>query len=165
MHGESNRMEHILELFLKNGLRPLSMLPEIAGLERVVNRAEIAVLLMLRFRGEMTMSELAAELGAPLSTMTSLAQRLVRKGLIDRRQSGKDQRIILVELTEEGLQMVSQVWETLEKVFARVQAALSADELDQFLALAVKIGKAMQGQEEGKTAAPSSKIRSIPIDD
>lgn len=142
-------MEQILELFLKNGLRPLSLLPEMAGLERKVNRSEIAVLLMLHFRGEMTMSALASELGAPLSTMTSLAQRLVRKGLIVRYPSDKDQRIILVQLTEEGMQIVSQARAIIEKVFARVQAALSANELKQFLSLAVKIGKAVQGQEMG----------------
>jgi len=158
-------MEQILELFLKNGLRPLSLLPEMAGLERKVNRSEIAVLLMLHFRGEMTMSALASELGAPLSTMTSLAQRLDRKGLIKRYPSDKDQRIILVQLTEEGMQIVSQARAIIEKVFARVQAALSANELKQFLSLAVKIGKAVQGQEMGGTVAPSSKIRNIPIDD
>jgi DNA-binding MarR family transcriptional regulator len=158
-------MEQILELFLKNGLRPLSLLPEMAGLERKVNRSEIAVLLMLHFRGEMTMSALASELGAPLSTMTSLAQRLVRKGLIVRYPSDKDQRIILVQLTEEGMQIVSQARAIIEKVFARVQAALSPNELKQFLSLAVKIGKAIQGQETWGTVAPSSKIRNIPIDD
>ncbi|MGG2196462.1 MarR family winged helix-turn-helix transcriptional regulator [Paenibacillus validus] len=158
-------MEQILELFLKNGLRPLSMLPDMAGLERVVNRSEIAVLLMLHFRGKMTMTALASELGAPLSTMTSLAQRLVRKGLIERRQSGTDQRIILVQLTDEGLQLVLQVKATIEKVFIRVQAALSADELNQFLALAVKIGKAVQERETGGTEAQTSKVRNIPIED
>jgi DNA-binding MarR family transcriptional regulator len=159
-------MEHILELFLKNGLRPLSLLPEIVGLERAVNRSEIAVLLMLHFRGEMTMSELASELGAPLSTMTSLAQRLVRKGLIARRQSDKDQRIILVELSEKGLQLVSQVRSTIEGAFARVQASLSDEELKQFLSLAIKIGKAIQGQEVGETPiAQPSKVRNIPIVD
>ncbi|MCC2686549.1 MAG: transcriptional regulator [Paenibacillaceae bacterium] len=159
-------MDHIFELFLKNGLRPLSLLPEIVGLERAVNRSEIAVLLMLHFRGEMTMSELASELGAPLSTMTSLAQRLVRKGLIARRQSDKDQRIILVELSEKGLQLVSQVRSTIEGAFARVQASLSDEELKQFLSLAIKIGKAIQGQEVGETPiAQPSKVRNIPIVD
>ncbi|MCL6445118.1 MAG: MarR family transcriptional regulator [Alicyclobacillus sp.] len=158
-------MEQILELFLKNRLRPLSLLPEMAGLERKVNRSEIAVLLMLHFRGEMTMSALASELGAPLSTMTSLAQRLVRKGLIERYPSDKDQRIILVQLTEEGMRIVSQARAIIEKAFARVQAALSDNELKQFLSLAVKIGKAIQGQEMEGTVAPSSKIRNIPIDD
>lgn len=158
-------MEQILSLFLKNGLRPLSLLPEMSSLERKVSRSEIAVLLMLHFRGEMTMSTLASELGAPLSTMTSLAKRLVRKGLIERTPSDKDQRMILVQLTEEGRQIVLQAKAIVEKAFARVQNALSADELQQFLSLAVKIGKAIQGQEAAETKMPSSKIRNIPIDD
>ena len=69
-------MEQIFELFIKNGLRPLSLLPEMAGLEQAVNRSDLAALLMLHFRGELAMSAFAGELGVPLSTMTSLAKRL-----------------------------------------------------------------------------------------
>ena len=65
-------LDQMLELFLKNGLRPLSFLSETAELDREVNRSELTALLMLHFRGQLTMSALASHLGVPLSTATSL---------------------------------------------------------------------------------------------
>ena len=87
------------------------------------------------------------ELGAPLSTVTSLVKRLVRKGLINRAHSDKDQRIILVQLTEEGKELALQARAIMENMFLRVQAALSNDELQQFLTLVVKVGKACRGRK------------------
>lgn len=158
-------MEQLLELFLKNGLKPLNMIFDTTELERVVNRSDIAALLILHLRGEMTMSGLAEDLGAPLSTITSLAKRLVKKGLIERNQSSKDQRILLVRLTDEGQRLALKARNTIESIFARVQAALSVDELNTFIILALKIGKALQTREDKKIEIQDNKLRKIPIND
>ena len=68
-------LDQMLELFLQNGLRPLSFLSETAELDREVNRSELTALLVLQFRGQLTMSALASHLGVPLSTTTSLVKR------------------------------------------------------------------------------------------
>jgi DNA-binding MarR family transcriptional regulator len=159
-------LDQMLELFLQNGLRPLSFLSETAELDREVKRSELTALLVLHFRGQLTMSALASNLGVPLSTTTSLVKRLVRKGLIDRTQSAKDQRIMNVELTGEGIKLALQARAVMEGMFARIQAALSKEELQQFLSLVVKVGKAMQekeSKENSKTTDP--KLRKIAIDD
>ena len=158
-------MEQILELFLKNGLRPLGLLSEIGGLEKEVNRSELSALLILSFRGEMTTSMLAAELGAPLSTITSMAKRLVQKGLIERNQSTKDQRIILIQLTGKGQQLAIQAKGIVENIFSRVKAALTTHELELFISLALKIGKALQKNETKDTVIEDQKLRKITIDD
>ena len=136
-------MDQLLELFFKNGLRPLNLLFNTTDLERKVNRSDLAALLMLNIHGEMTMSELAEVLGAPLSTATSLAKRLVKKGLIERNQSSKDQRILLVRITDEGQRLAVQARTIIENVITRVQAVLSADELNQFISLVLKIRKSI----------------------
>jgi len=158
-------MEQMLELFLKNGLRPLSLFSETGGLEKEVNRSELSALLILHFRSEMTTSMLATELGAPLSTITSLAKRLVRKGLIERNHSTKDQRIILIRLTAKGKQLALQAKAIMENIFSRVQTILSTDELEQFLSLALKIGRALQKNESKETVIEDQKLRKITIDD
>jgi len=158
-------MEQLLEFLFKSGLRPLSILFETDHLERKVTRSELAALLMLHFHGEMAMSALAAELGAPLSTMTSLVKRLVRKGLVERNRSEMDQRVILVRLTEEGEELALQAKATMEKGFSRVQAALSADELQQLISLAVKVIKTLQQKDSPETGKPNQALRKIPIDD
>jgi DNA-binding MarR family transcriptional regulator len=158
-------MEQMLELFLKHGLRPLSLFSETRGLEKEVTRSELSALLILHFRNEMTMSNLSTDLGAPLSTITSLTKRLVRKGLIERNQSTQDQRIILIRLTVKGQLMALQAKEIMENIFSRVQSALSMKELEQFVSLALKIVKALQKSETNETTNQDQKLRKITIDD
>lgn len=158
-------MEQLLELFFKNGLRPLNLLFDTTDLERKVNRSDLAALLMLHLHGEIGMSELAENLGAPLSTVTSLAKRLVKKGLIKRNQSTKDQRVLLVRLTDEGQRLALQARLIIENIITRVQATLSTQELDQFISLALKIGKALQSKEDLTLGLQDTKLQKIRIDD
>lgn len=160
-------MEHIFELLLKNGLRPLSLLPELDEAALHTSRSEIAVLLLLSLRGAIPMSELSEKLGAPLSTMTSIAKRLVRKGYIERRKSSQDQRIILVQPTAQGQELIVRVRDRVEEVFSRVQAAFTADELNQFLSLAMKLGRVLQQERGEATTKPESNsaLRKIDIND
>ena len=51
-------LDQMLELFLQNGLRPLSLLSETAKFEQEVNRSDLSALLVLHFRGEMSTSVL-----------------------------------------------------------------------------------------------------------
>ena len=118
-------MNQILELLLKNGLRPLSFLFESIELERTLNRSDLIALLMLYLRGEMTMSKLAEDLSIPLSTATSLAKRLVHKGLINRSPSSEDKRIMLVQLTSEGEKVALHLNGLIENIITRVQSSLT----------------------------------------
>lgn len=158
-------MNQILELFLKNGLRPLSFLFESIELERKLNRSDLIALLMLHLRGEMTMSNLAEYLGIPLSTTTSLAKRLVHKGLINRNPSGEDKRIMLVQLTSEGEKVALHLNGLIESIIKRVQSSLTVEELNEFISLAIKIGKALQQKDDVKTVPQTIKSRTIKIDD
>ena len=124
-------MEQLFDLFLQSGLRPLSVISETAELEKVVNRSELATLLILKYYNEIPMSELASKLGSPLSTVTSLSKRLVHKGLVERNHSSKDQRIILVKLTDKGEELAEIAKGIIQKILMRVQAALSDEELNQ----------------------------------
>ncbi|WP_337913006.1 MarR family transcriptional regulator [Paenibacillus arenosi] len=158
-------IEQLLDLFVKNGLRPLNWMPEARELEQSVNSSELSALVLLDYYEELTMSELAEHLGAPLSTITSLAKRLVRKGLIARNQSERDQRIILVRLTSEGKQLASQAKTILESSLERVQSALTADELEQFVTLALKVGRALQQNSKEEKVRPAKSLHKIQIED
>lgn len=158
-------MNQILELLLKNGLRPLSFLFESIELERKLNRSDLIALLMLHLRSEMTMSKLAEDLGIPLSTTTSLAKRLVHKGLINRNPSNEDKRIMLVQLTSEGEKVALHLNGLIENIITRVQSSLTVEELNQFISLAIKIGKALQQKDDVKAVPQTNKSRIIKIDD
>lgn len=60
---------------------------------------EIKVLLLLGEKGEMIMTDLAAALQAPLSTVTRIMDRLESKQMAERFRSSEDRRIVIVNLT------------------------------------------------------------------
>lgn len=158
-------MEQLFELFLKHGVRPLSFLTEAVELEQAVNRSELAAILIMQLHEEMTMSELASALGVPLSTMTSLGKRLVRKGLMNRTQSGTDQRITLIRLTAEGHQLASQAKEMMNRVLERVRTTLSKDEMDQFVFLIQKVAIALSHGDDSMPERQKPVSRKIQIED
>ena len=137
-------MQQWFELFFKNGLRPLSMLPEALHHELQLTGSDLATLLLLHIHKRLTMSEMADYLGAPLSTVTSIAKRLVRKGYIFREKSPHDQRIIMNQLTEDGESIAREAFGTMQTMFERVERALSPEELQQFIQLSLKVAAALQ---------------------
>jgi DNA-binding MarR family transcriptional regulator len=157
-------MEQLFELFLKSGLRPILFEPEMMELEREVSKSELFTLLMLQFRGESTTSELAADLGVPLSTFTSIGQRLSRRGLIERKRNPKDRRIILVNLTPEGRALADRARTYVELMLQRVQAALTEEELTQFISLLLKVLRAVQADAIDSGANQNTAVRRIPIE-
>jgi DNA-binding MarR family transcriptional regulator len=157
-------MEQLFEFFLKQGLRPMALFDEMLELEQSVNRSELAAVLMLQHHGEMTMTELAAALGAPLSTLTSLAKRLAAKGYIERSQSGQDQRITLIRLAEPGRILGDSSKETMNRVLARVQTVLSDEEQEQFIRLFMKVAKALQQKTDVHKETAKPPLRKIEIE-
>lgn len=63
---------------------------------------EIKVLLLLGDKEEMIMTDLAACLSAPLSTVTRIIDRLEGKELVERSRSAEDRRIVIVRESAKG---------------------------------------------------------------
>ncbi|WP_028649553.1 MarR family winged helix-turn-helix transcriptional regulator [Nocardiopsis sp. CNT312] len=68
------------------------------------------VLLALWERDALTVKELGRALRLDSGTLSPLLRRLERAGLLDRRRSAADERVVEVTLTEEGERMRSRVW-------------------------------------------------------
>ncbi len=137
-------MLQLYDLFLKTGLRPFAFMSDTLHLEQNVTRSDMSTLLILLFRGDLTMSELAAEMGAPLSSMTSIAKRLERKGYIARATSAQDQRVKLVTLTQEG-RLLGKQWESIMLgMLGRLETAFSTEEMEQFTTLLFKAARVFQ---------------------
>ncbi|SFJ84569.1 MarR family winged helix-turn-helix transcriptional regulator [Thermoflavimicrobium dichotomicum] len=140
-------MKQLITLLLQHGLKPLLFDSEIGKLERKFTRSELIALILIKHKGQMTMSQLAAELGAPLSTVTSIGQRLKRRGFIERTRDPKDRRNIIIHLTENGEQLAQQLMELVNQVLKRIEQVLTTEEQEQLLTLIVKVMKAIQTME------------------
>ncbi|MBU5349659.1 MarR family transcriptional regulator [Paenibacillus lautus] len=137
-------MQHLYDLFLKTGLRPFAFMTDTLQLEQKVTRSDMSTLLILLLRGDLTMSQLASEMGAPLSSMTSIAKRLERKGLIARATSAQDQRVKLVTLTQEGLQLAKEWEQIMMAMLSRLETAFTPEEMEQFTTLLFKAARVFQ---------------------
>lgn len=158
-------MQQLYDILLKTGLRPFAFFSETAKFERHLNRSELSTLVILSFRGELAMSELAAELGAPLSSMTSIAKRLEGKGYIERFSSMKDQRITLVRMTPQGVNIAADAQKIMESTLRRVEQALTPEELEQFISLVYKIINAFPKDGVVVEKDAQSSVKRIRIED
>ena len=156
-------MERLLDLILTGGLRPPLFHPDVLALDRQLPRSEMLALVLLQRHGERTMSELAENLGAPLSTASGIGERLARRGLVQRRRRPEDRRVVVVRLTRKGETAAGKLREQIDGVLRRVAGALTEEELGQLLALLAKVWAAFQGPPQ--ETSPGTAFRSIPIEE
>ena len=99
-----------------------------------VTIAQHRVLVLLAARGDLAIGDIAEGLGVNPSNATRYCDRLQRLGLIARTRSPQDGRVVHVELTTGGRDLVRDVTERrraeVEKVLAQMTSAESASVLD-----------------------------------
>ena len=67
-----------------------------------VNEKELMIIAFVGDNKSVKMSEIAENLKAPLSTLTSIADKLVANKFLTRYNSDEDRRVVKVALTEKG---------------------------------------------------------------
>ena len=125
------RMTKIIDSIIIPGKHPL---PDLA-----VTPREIKVMILLGDKGETTMTELAAAIDAPLSTVTRIADKLERKGLILRSRSDRDRRIVVVAASEKGQMLHNSMREQQLAVSHKMLELLGSDEREVFLELMARM--------------------------
>lgn len=85
-------------------------------------------------RESATMSELAQLLSVPLTTMTSMVTRLVKRGYLKRFRTEEDRRIVLVSLTQQGHEIFRQHRHKYVRTVSHVLEDLTEEEQKTILA-------------------------------
>jgi DNA-binding MarR family transcriptional regulator len=156
-------VEGLFDLILNSGLRPPLFHPDVLALEWDLPRSEVLAVLLLHRRGEMTMSELAEDLRAPLSTATGIGARLGRRGLVSRQRHPDDRRVIRLRLTPKGRALATRLRKHVDALVRRVQTALSDEEVGQLIVLVGKVIQAIAAPARPEEPAPP--IRRIPVEE
>jgi DNA-binding MarR family transcriptional regulator len=120
---------------------------QISELDLTLPQAQ--VLRVLR-RSQMPTGQLASELRISAPAITQLTDRLLRKGLIERRAAADDRRCVIVALSEKGAGLVDQFRESRRDIFSRAIADLS--ETDRRLVVEL-LGKVVKALESFETSA------------
>jgi DNA-binding MarR family transcriptional regulator len=101
----------------------------VVGAELPVSRRALEVLQHLNASGPLTVGEQAEHLGLRRNSVSELLQRLEAKGLIARIRDERDERRVLVWLTESGRNVVSRIGQVLAPdLLAQTMAILSPED-------------------------------------
>ena len=94
-----------------------------------VEANDYGALSLIGARGEMRLTELADELGMPLTTASDVVRRLEGKGIVRRRPNPEDGRSFLFELTARGDREWRRGFGALTRVNERLAAEVDFEEM------------------------------------
>lgn len=89
---------------------------------------QVTVLKMLEGIGGLSLSDLSARMSARNSTVTGIADRMERDGLVERKRDEDDRRIVRIRLTDEGRALASEIPVESMEVFGAALRALDHEE-------------------------------------
>ena len=104
-----------------------------------ISPIDFALLLNCMQRGECTATELAALLPVDPSRISRVVARLVDKGWLQRRRKRNDRRLVMLQLTTQGAEVMSDLRDRVGAYNTRLTASVSEEEFRVFKSVAFKI--------------------------
>lgn len=101
--------------------------------------AELRALSVVGRRGTLPMTELAAILGVPQSTATHTVDKLVAKGLVERKRAESDRRVVEITFSKKGAKINRFVVESRLALGQDLLKGLSASEREALAELLAKL--------------------------
>ncbi|HUX37198.1 MAG TPA: MarR family transcriptional regulator [Rectinemataceae bacterium] len=90
---------------------------------------QITAIRLVAHAGSLTMSQICAEMNASPSTVAGIIDRLEAAGIVERRRSEEDRRVIFVHLAEKGSEKALFARQTMDTCFSKAFESLSDAEL------------------------------------
>jgi len=123
---------------------------EIGKKDLGVTGSQYVVLKNLYENGSMTVSEVAEDLGVSLSAVTALVDRLCKSELATRRRDDKDRRLVWLELTSQGEEVVKTCDATRRRVVEKYITKLDEDDLSRLIEIYDKLLQTLENEERGR---------------
>lgn len=95
--------------------------------------AQLKSLLIITAKGETNFSTLAQDLGVTPGDVTGIIERLVEQGLVSRKPSPEDRRVIWLEATDKGLDLLTNLMESQTRHMVRILEYMSLEDLTSLL--------------------------------
>jgi DNA-binding MarR family transcriptional regulator len=131
-------------------LRPVVGSLRCAGSQRLVrlgiSMTHFNVLTLRRHHDSMPMSRLAEVIGASMPSATGIVDRMEERGLVERVRVPDDRRIVLVQPTQAGLDLVDEAELIGSDVFRRALARLGDRDLDDLARIMNNLRDAMEAE-------------------
>lgn len=104
-----------------------------------ITGSQFFVLKLIHHRGQMTVTAVAEEIGVSLSAVTALVDRLVKAGLVSRSRDEADRRLVRLEATPRGKEVLETCLAGRRKLIEGCLGQLSREELEQLVRVFEKI--------------------------
>ena len=101
--------------------------------EGALSLVHLNLLMLLRFNGPLTMSRLAEMLDVSVASATGIVDRMEKKGVIERRRSDEDRRVVQVYVTEKGEQVFTQMQAERQSNMLKMISKISDGDLKALL--------------------------------
>ena len=98
-----------------------------------INLPQFGAMALLTQLGEANMTVLTEELGTTMGAVTNLIDKLVFAGYVERRRSEADRRIVNVNMTAKGGEVLTESTESFVEYASEILARIDAAERDVFL--------------------------------
>lgn len=134
-------------------------------LEIDVTMPQAKVLYLVSAAGELRMSDLVAQLGVSLSTVSGLVDRVVDHGLAIRHDDPTDRRHVVVSLTAAGRSFVDRFHELNAAEVRALLVLLDDDDLDHVARAADALGEAATKLLASTASAGGVPTRAAPTHD
>ncbi len=132
-----------LDTFIKLTRANNSLLSRITqrGTHPDLSVSQFGTLEALYHLGTMSQTEICNKLLKSGGNTTLVIDNLEKRGLVKRRRDPHDRRVIMVELTESGLELISAIFPRHAQVVTEEMSVLTPEEQQQLGALCKKLGK------------------------
>jgi MarR family transcriptional regulator, organic hydroperoxide resistance regulator len=108
---------------------------------------QLSVAKILEDIGDLSLSELSERINAQNSTVTGIVDRMEREGLVERKRSSDDRRVVHIRLTKKGHELArSMNFKPFEIFRSAFEHALTRDELGQLVQLLDKLATYVRKQ-------------------
>lgn len=124
-----SRANHSVEEKIKEDIRSYGL-----------NPTEFAVLELLFHKGEQPIQQIGKKILLSSGSMTYVIDKLEEKNLLRRKHCPEDRRVIFAEITNNGKQLMEEIFPKHKQLIEKVFSELNEDEKRMLISLLKKLG-------------------------
>lgn len=137
------KINEILELTLQLKRYHMHSHPQTDG----VSMLQLEILKYVKTNKKLTMGDVASYLKISMSSSTQLIERLVGGKYIKRIHDIDDRRIVMLEITDEGIVELERSLSEMKDRMRKMYATLTQNELDEYIKISRKIISNLAGDK------------------
>ncbi|WP_320044316.1 MarR family transcriptional regulator [uncultured Desulfobacter sp.] len=105
---------------------------------------QMNMIMMIRVRGEVSVTQLASLLSVSPPSVTAMVDRLVERGVLNRAHSRKDRRKVVISVPPEAIEEISRVEEKILQAFVELVEAVGPETTRMWQEVLQRVNKVME---------------------